>query len=152
CQQHITPAFPHFQFTHADVFHPAYNPRGRIPGRDCIFPCKDASFDFVFLTSVFTHLLPAEVARYLGQVQRVLRPGGRLLATFFLLNRETRAFMLQERSLYCFDRPGPGFWAASTHCPEAAVAYEEVDIRRMLGDSGLRVCEPVYHGSWAGSQ
>ena len=48
----------------------------------------DATFDFVCATSVFTHMLPAGVANYLREIRRVLRPGGRCLATFFVLRSD----------------------------------------------------------------
>ena len=89
CRRAITPRFPNFRFRHADVFNREYNPLGKLRGRDYRFPYPDRSFDFAVLTSVFTHLLPDEVAHYLAELGRVLRPGGRCLATVYLLNEES---------------------------------------------------------------
>ena len=89
CRRALTPRFPNFRFRHADVYNREYNPGGRVPAAAFRFPYPDAAFDFVFATSVFTHLLPADAAHYLAELGRVLRPGGRGLATVFLLNPVT---------------------------------------------------------------
>src|SRR5206468_983780 len=83
CADTITPVLPHFRFHHADVYNSVYNPSARRRPRAYRFPFADATFDFAFLTSVFTHLLPHDAAHYLSELARVLRPGGRLFATFF---------------------------------------------------------------------
>jgi SAM-dependent methyltransferase len=41
----------------------------------------DASFDFVYAISIFTHYTEAEQLAWLDEMTRVLRPGGLLLAT-----------------------------------------------------------------------
>ena len=57
CQKNISRRFPNFRFQLADVYNKAYNPYGKYKASDYKFPYEDESFDFVFLTSVFTHLL-----------------------------------------------------------------------------------------------
>lgn len=48
-----------------------------------------SSFDFVFLTSVFTHLLPEDMNNYFSEVVRVLTHARRCLITYFLLTFES---------------------------------------------------------------
>jgi len=84
CQQHLTPRYPRFRFQVADVRNQLYNPKVTASATDYRFPFDDGTFDFCFCTSIFTHLLPDEVSHYLAEISRVLRPGGRCLATFFL--------------------------------------------------------------------
>src|SRR5205085_1450520 len=57
--EHISPVRPSFRFQVADVFNTTYNPGGSVPPHRYRLPFDDRSFDFVFLTSVFTHMLPA---------------------------------------------------------------------------------------------
>jgi len=85
CRRHITPAHPNFRFTHANIFNSHYNRVG-VPASQFRFPYADASFDFAFATSVFTHLDLESARHYLREAHRVLRPGGTLLATFFLFD------------------------------------------------------------------
>ncbi|HEX6388809.1 MAG TPA: methyltransferase domain-containing protein, partial [Solirubrobacteraceae bacterium] len=82
CQRHITALRPSFSFELADVHNPRYNPRGSQPADAYTFPYGEERFDFAFATSLFTHLQPAAIDRYLREIGRVLRPGGRALVTF----------------------------------------------------------------------
>lgn len=150
CQRHITPYYPHFQFAHADIFNAEYNPGGHQSAGTFTFPYTDASFDFVFLTSVFTHMLPDDVAHYLREIRRVLRPNGRCLATCFILNDESRALMAGPRSMFRFLPIDEGYATTTPERPEAAVAYDEHDLRTLIINAGLTIQEPIFYGEWSG--
>jgi len=152
CQRHITPTFPNFRFEQADIYHPLYNPAGRCPARDYTFPYPEGVFDLVIVASVFTHLRPEEVNRYLAEVRRVLKPGGRCLATFFLLNADSQARMAAPGSRFHFRQDAGGCWTTNPGKPEAAVAYREEDLREVLDRAGLEVREPIHFGSWCGRE
>ncbi len=77
CQTKISPRYPNFHFFLADVHNKAYYPQGQHPASEYTFPFGDDSFDFVFLTSVFTHMLPKDLERYTAEIGRVLKPSGR---------------------------------------------------------------------------
>src|SRR5262249_46142163 len=100
CQENITPRWPNFRFQLADVYNEFYNPAGRSRPRRYRFPYPSATFDFVFLTSVFTHMLPHDLIPYLSEIARVMKPGGRCLITFFLHNPETAANIRAGRSAF----------------------------------------------------
>src|SRR5262249_6791786 len=91
CQRAITSRYPRFRFRHADLFSTAYNPRGRLPAGDYRFPYDAGTFDFAFLGSVCTHLPAGEVAHYLREISRVLRPGGKCVISFYLLDEQSLA-------------------------------------------------------------
>lgn len=76
--------YPPFQFEHLDVRNSRYHPAGAIAPQNVTFPVKDRSVNLAVLTSVFTHL-ETEVAaiRYLNEIRRVLKPGGRCFSTWF---------------------------------------------------------------------
>ena len=73
--------FPHFAFVHADVRNPRYNPAGGGEAVAYAFPFDDGAFDVAVLMSVLDRLTDDEALHYLGQVRRVLAPGGRVLAS-----------------------------------------------------------------------
>jgi SAM-dependent methyltransferase len=137
-----------FRFRRADVHNRLYNPAGRHAACRYRFPYDDATFDFAFATSVFTHMLAEEVDNYLRQIARVLRPGGRCLLTFFLINDESRRLMAEGRSELAFGHRLGRCLVQSVRKPHAAVAYEESDVRNMLDDAGLRLRDPVLFGRW----
>jgi SAM-dependent methyltransferase len=151
CQSRITPRFPNFHFQHSDVYNRHYNSGGTIQARAYRFPFGDASFDFVFLTSVFTHMLAPDLERYLAEIARVLKPGGRCLATFFLLNEESRRLIAQDRSALDFKhRRDDGCLTISERDPEEAIAYDEVLILNLFEKHNLEVLQPIHYGSWSG--
>ena len=55
CQTHYSDV-PNFTFQHANVQNARYNKDGDVAAKDYVFPYPDNHFDFVFLTSVFTHM------------------------------------------------------------------------------------------------
>ncbi len=149
CRVHLTTAHPNFHFQHLDVRSHVYNPDGHLLPHELRLPFDDGVFDFVFLTSVFTHLLPADAQHYLAEVARVLKPSGRCLATFFLVNEVTRPVLDREGSSIRFPVALEGCWTSNREYPEGAVALPEDAVRSWIKPMGLRVVEPVRYGSWS---
>jgi SAM-dependent methyltransferase len=150
CQSHIGRRFPSFRFTWVDLRNREYAPHGRIDPAGFRFPYGDGEFDFVFLTSVFTHMLPVEVERYLLEISRVLKPGGRCFATFFLLNGESRKLCAAGGGVFRFDHALEGCAVVDPVVPEKAVAHEEELVQRLFRQAGLRGLPPLRYGRWCG--
>jgi SAM-dependent methyltransferase len=140
----------HFRFTLVDLYNARYHPTGTLKAGEFAFPYEDDSFDFAILTSVLTHLLEAEAAHYLNETARVLRPGGRALATFFLLDAVSREAMTAERTALRFLQPDAHVAVLRDDIPEEAVAYDEGWVRARVREAGLTVSEPVHPGTWRG--
>lgn len=165
CTANVTTQWPHFRFRHADLYNSMYNPNGPVRARRYRFPFADASFDFVFLTSVFTHLLPPDAAHYLDEVARVLKPGGRLFATFFLISADRVDGIRRGdgvglfRDLHRYDKPqlpageppayGDCFFA-NPAVPEGAVGYDPRWLADHLRGCGLTPDATTYLGTWDG--
>jgi SAM-dependent methyltransferase len=94
----LTRVKPHVRFRFVDLWNSLYNPAGKLKSSQFQFPYPDGSFDMVFLTSVFTHMLPPDVRRYLAEIHRVLRPSGRLFVTCFLLTPDAEELIRAGRS------------------------------------------------------
>ena len=152
CRRKIAPRHSNARFTHVDIRNEMYNPEGAIDPSQFVFPYPDDNFDFAFLFSVFTHMLPQDVERYLGEIERVLRPGGRCLLTFFLLTDASEEAMREGRATRTFPQRGPGYRSGSVKVHERAVAYSEEDSRRAIEEAGLQIREPILHGTWAGGK
>ena len=150
CRVHITPRFPRFRFRKADVFNASYNPRGRCADAEYAFPYPDASFDFVFLTSVFTHMLPEGVENYVYEIARVLKPGGRCFLTFFLWNEEAAALVRAGKAAFSFAHERGVCRVEDRRDPEAVVCYDEAHALALLARYGLEWNGPVHHGWWSG--
>jgi SAM-dependent methyltransferase len=149
CQRAITPRYPNFRFQVADLYNRHYNPVGRFSASEYRFPFEDESFDFVVLTSVFTHLLPDARDNYISEIARVLRPNGYCFATFFLLDDEARRRVHDGRDGVNFRFEREGYWTNNQRIPEAAIAFEETAVRGEFERNELGIAE-VRHGSWSG--
>jgi SAM-dependent methyltransferase len=148
CSDHITPRYPRFRFQLADICNKEYNPSGRFGASEYRFPYENHSFSFVFLTSVFTHMLPNEVTNYLAEVQRVLKPKGRCLITWFLLNSESEMLIQQGRASLDFRYTVGECLTTNPAIPEDAICYKEEHVLRLYKESGLTLQLPVHYGSW----
>jgi SAM-dependent methyltransferase len=148
CDAKIASSFPNFHFQLADVMSKEYNPKGAFEASEYVFPFSDESFDFVFLGSVFTHMLPGGVERYLSEIARVLKVGGKSLITYFLLTPKTRDSIERGESTLPFTYDGRGFKAVSETLPEMAVAYDEFYVRGLYEQNSLTIVEPVRYGTW----
>jgi SAM-dependent methyltransferase len=150
CTENLTPRFPRFRFQLADIRNKEYNPDGLVTAAEFRFPFEDGSFDFIFLTSVFTHMLPREVENYLSEIRRVLKPGGTCLITWFLLNPESEGLVKEGRSTLDFVHPVEGCLTVDPDVPEKAIAYQEAYVMDRYATLGLDMAQPVQRGSWCG--
>jgi len=132
-QKFDAPRFTFFRSPHGSK---SYNQRGS--EARYTLPIESESVDFVFSTSLFTHLLEPELVNYCQESLRTLKPGGHMLMYCF-----------------CLDYPPPSFggrhtfshWIGnakieSLKLPEAAVAYTEavlLDVVRSCGFTSVNI-------------
>lgn len=150
CQKTYTPRFPNFHFHFRDIYNKAYNANGTCQASEYGFQFDDKYFDLVFLTSVFTHMLPPDMENYLHEVARVLKPGGRCLITYFLLNAGSLELIERGASTIDFKDKLQGCRISSIEVPETAVAYSENRIRELYEVLKMNILEPVQYGTWCG--
>jgi SAM-dependent methyltransferase len=148
-QTSISSRFPNFSFRKVDVFNQHYNPSGSIGSSEFRFPYGDENFDLIVVTSVFTHMRASDVAHYLDEMRRVLRPGGRVLATCFLLNEESRRLIQEGRSSIPIFHPCAGCFTSNPEDPECAVGYDELTLLGMMMERDFWL-RGRYHGNWCG--
>ncbi len=146
-----------FGFQHSDLWHSYYNPTGMQRIGEFVFPYAEASFDIVYLNSIFSHFLPADVAHYLREIRRVLKPGGIVYSTYYLGNPESvaadqaghaaadlrlgRPRLLNFREEHC--------WTRDEDVKERIVVIDEEWLRAKHAAAGLGIEEIVW-GTWCG--
>src|SRR5260370_20221606 len=126
-----------------------YNPHGRFNPTEYRFPFGESEFDFIFLTSVFTHMMKRDLENYLAEIARTIRPNGTSLITFFLLNNDTRQLITGGLSSLNFQFFPEGSHIDDERNPDRAVAYDQEYIRALYAELGFTV-ETVRYGAWAG--
>jgi SAM-dependent methyltransferase len=145
-RQNVTPKYPNFHFSHANVYSASYNSTAKIPASKYKFPYSENSFDVALLGSVFSHMLPADLENYLSETARVLKPNGKCLISYFLLTplrpKELRDNEIRSR----FVDSGKGYSTTNIQYPEDAVAYNQEYILRLYKKHGLALEQPVVYG------
>jgi len=152
CHNNLTKTHPHFQFQYVDLFNKYYNKKGALIPSEFSFPYESNRFDFAFATSVFTHLLTEDAEHYLEEISRVLKPGGRALVTFFVIDEFAQVqieqkkstcdlkYKLDEHSLY-----------SHRNVPEAEIGYTLTWLQANLKKAGLHL-NKIHYGSWSGRE
>ncbi len=148
CKENIGSKFPNFKFELADIYNKEYNPTGRLKASEFQFPYPDNTFDFVFATSVFTHMFADDIQHYLKEASRVMKPGARCILTFFLMNPEAERLIKEGRSLKKFESLGNGIFVQNKKVPEEAVSIPEVMVREMFSKARIEIQEPIRFGGW----
>lgn len=146
CRNAIESKWPNFHFTLVDVCNHHYNVAGACPAEGLVFPYASNSVDLAFASSLFTHLRPAAADRYLAEISRVLKPGGRFVGSFFLLNGHSRPLLPELTPR--FVPVEPYFAVQNPHDFEAAVAFDEEAVRAALSRHGIPV-EEILYGGWS---
>lgn len=147
CTREITGAHPRFRFLHVDAKNPHYNPKGRVETKTLVFPAPDASIGFAFATSVFTHMFRDDVAHFVRETLRCLKPGGVFLSTWFLRHEAAEAEMQAGRARFAFaHRKEPGVTYSSAAEPAKAVAFtRDAALALFSGYADVTHCQ----GGWA---
>lgn len=150
CRDNITSAYANFDFLHLDFNNQLYNPQGQLTDQGSL-PFADGSVDFLFMTSVVTHLDPGYTAFYFREAARLLSPQGRLFATAFVLDGANRSLVeaKKARPAFYLEGPGPHYIADKAH-PMAAVAFEQDWLLGAARQAGLTLARPIAFGHWSG--
>jgi SAM-dependent methyltransferase len=150
CSYNISRRYSNFTFQTANIYNKVYHPSGRFRADEYTFPYEDESFDFVFLNSVFTHLLPFDMENYLSEVSRVMKNGGRCFITYFLFDDKTLELLRagKTRHVCFFHKFDDRCYVMNPDKPEMAVYYDLNYISMLYSENGLEVNGPIRFGSW----
>lgn len=150
-RDNVASAYANFEFRHLDYYNQLYNPTGRLRESSDPLPFPAESVDFLFMTSVVTHLEATTTKFYLAEAARLLRPQGRLFVTAFLLDDANRSLVAGQKARPPFDLcdAGPAFISDKAH-PMAAVAYDLGWFLAAAAETGLHLTRPIAYGHWSG--
>jgi SAM-dependent methyltransferase len=147
CRENLALDPRRFTFHRADIRTSAYNTEGSMAPEEFVFPWPEESFDLTLAISIFTHLLPQALRHYLQEIGRTLRPGGRIVSTWFLLDAQGKSAVASGFTYPTFTAPIEHGLLHDPLVPEAGVAYEPDWVFASFAAAGLAVTG-VHHGSW----
>lgn len=149
--KHISTKYPKFYFQHINVFNGVYNRSSNaLSAQSFTFP-YDTKFDIVFLVSVFTHMVAQEVERYISEISRVTKKGGKILITYFLLNDQTKRALNEKRTERSFPYAFKNYHASDPIYQVGAIAYEQSYIEELYKWHVLNILH-VLPGWWADAE
>ncbi|MHB8174767.1 MAG: class I SAM-dependent methyltransferase [Nitrospirota bacterium] len=151
---------PPFEFIHLNIKNPKYAPDQE--DKKLPWPLENESFNLALALSVWTHLGEEDAIFYMKEVCRVLKPGGKAIISFFLLDelyreglgrrsKEPGKFHMTSQAKWIFDKPAYG--SASWFCPkwvkhpEGATGVTTEGLERMLSEAKLELAAQ-YPGNW----
>ncbi len=142
CKSHIQKDYPNFNFKYVDLDNDLYKSKGA-NAAEYRFEYPDESFDFAISISVFTHMIEDEVVNYLRETSRVLKKGGILFSTFFILPENFNS------GLQAFDFPYScgNYSLMDKNVKSANVAYKVSFIREICCQTGFNI-ELYQNGYW----
>ncbi|HZP12807.1 MAG TPA: methyltransferase domain-containing protein [Nevskiaceae bacterium] len=151
CSRKITPLNPRFVFFRLDIANKFYNPAGGMQPSELVLPFAQNSFDLVVLWSVFTHMYPVDIARYLQEIGRVLKPGGRIAASYYVMNEHARGELQSRRARenIVHHLAQAGCWTNNPNIPEDLIAVDEDWLRAAHASAGLSLEGPIRYGAWS---
>jgi SAM-dependent methyltransferase len=126
------------------------------------WPFESEIFDLTTALSVWTHLNEKDASFYFKEISRVLKPNGKAIVTFFLLDEIYRnslairsnqkgRFHMTLQDQWIFDQSSYGstmwFHPKWVHTPETAIGVNEAGLDRLISSSGMKLIEH-YQGNW----
>jgi SAM-dependent methyltransferase len=154
CRNNISKNYANFSFHHFDVEDSLHNPAGKSDVNIFRFPNEDNSIDRIFAFSVFTHMYADQIAHYLKECSRVLRPGGKAYLTIFLYNDQ----ILQSAARHAntpFDlrfetEIEPGCRVNNPAEPLGAISFTWDRVEKIIKAAGLQLLRAPLNGAWSG--
>lgn len=150
CNNQISTRYPNFHFQYTPLRNDLYNLSTAQRAEQFTFPYANHQFDLVVLTSVFTHMQPAEVQHYLNEINRVLKPGGKCLATFFVIDEETIRQIETRTDVMQFDYEYDTYYLHDEKVKDANIAFKSNALQNMAKEAQLQIAT-FNKGWWRGT-
>ena len=148
CKDNIAVLKDNFQFHYIDVYNGAYAPEGKLMPEVVVLPIESESVDIVILWSVFTHMFLKDMDSYLKEIYRVLKKGGRVIASLNLYNEFIRNQIKLNKSYldikYSVDEYS---YTLDLKIPEGGFAHKEDKVKECYWNNGFFI-EKINYGIW----
>lgn len=146
CQKNVSAKYPNFHFQQVHLKNDLYSNEGESAAY-FTFPFDNNTFNFSFLTSVFTHMLPEQVDNYIKEISRVTAKNGRCLATFFLYN-EAIIQRTTGDDKFGFPYDYGHYRLMDDAVKSANVAFDIPYLKDLAAKHGLKIVS-INHGHWS---
>ncbi|MEM6583149.1 MAG: class I SAM-dependent methyltransferase [Pseudomonadota bacterium] len=158
CNRHYREG--NFEFLHLNTENAFYAPGQQ--KEQLAWPVVDETADMVTALSVWTHFTPRDAHFYFNEVSRVLKPGGKAIITFFVLDAlyfdgvaartdEAGTFHTLPQNRWIFDQvcrdSGEFFYPTWVDVPEQAIAVTNAGLQKLVQNASLTLLAR-HLGNW----
>lgn len=147
CRQQISAQFPNFHFHHQPLYNDLYTSGGK-KATETSFPVADSSMDIAVANSLFTHLVLEETEKYIQEAARILKPGGKFYATFFVRNAQREEGMKNLED-FSFPHRYEKYSLMNKKVKSANVAFDQEFLESLFAENDLEISQRRF-GQWAG--
>jgi SAM-dependent methyltransferase len=148
CDKNIAQKYPNFHFKYIDLHNDLYKSSGS-SASSFKFPYEKSYFDFACAISVFTHMLPEEIDNYIRECSLTLKQDGFLVATFFIMDEESKDYMTKSSTAFKFSFAFENYYLMNEKVKSANVAYERKYLYALINESGFEIVKDI-KGYWCG--
>lgn len=144
--------YDNFHFHFADVFSNTYNTKTSTKPSQYKFPYIDEKFDFLWSTSLFTHMMLDDFENYIKEMSRVMKKGAKCWNTYLLLDQfalDQLDKINAENKRYYLPYQVDGGYVRNLSNPEAQIALYENKVKTIHEKYGLNIIE-IRYGPWCG--
>lgn len=148
-RKHVASPSVSVQFLRADLSNTEYNRSGERRASQYVFPAAPGSMDLCIAISLFTHLKREDAQRYLHECARVLKPGGKVFLTAFLMNDKARQRVQDGRARMAFQPLDASTYTTDLKTPEHAIAFDQGEFFNWVDAAQLVRVSPMVPGNWS---
>jgi SAM-dependent methyltransferase len=130
CRKMIQSRHPSYRFAQLNAYNSRYNPSGVPLDENFRLEMADATQDFVYLYSVFSHMTQEDMVVYLREIYRVLSSGGLLFFTTFV-----------EDDVPPYEENPTGYFHLPYNGPLHVCRYQRNHLLTLLKGIGFEVVE-----------
>ena len=148
-----------YQFLHLNLHNAMYSDHQ--PDVQVSWAVQDGVVDLVTALSVWTHLLEKDALYYFKEIDRVLKPGGKAIITFFLLDEYYEKTLSANDKENPYNATKPGSWLfteslletgewyypAWVTTPENAIGVTPKGLDILLQNTDLQT-KTIHPGNW----
>jgi ubiquinone/menaquinone biosynthesis C-methylase UbiE len=142
--------FQNFKLIFADLKNSHYNSTAAVSAASYVFRVPDNSTDYLWSTSVFTHMRIEEIDNYLSEMTRVAKPGSLLWNTILLLDEVSTPLAktgVKDGNVLKYEIDG-GLYMIEGN-PDHIVAFYKDRIEALHAKHGLEIVHIVL-SDWSG--
>ena len=152
--ENITLRYPRFEFVVLNARNVHYGAKHEYGQDDLVqtsLPIANyLHFEMAAAMSLFTHLTWDELTWYFRKLSKLLKPGGVLVGTFFLMSERARASIRAGKCPMPFDMdvPGPSYYAKDANGRFTAFAHDEGAFLDLIASCGMEICSDSWRSGW----